>query len=76
MNGLPKSKIDGRVPMFVGMDLHKNYLQVAAMDEKGKVLQNSRIDNDLKQIGRFFNNIKKDKTQVVMESSCVWYNIY
>ena len=75
MNGLPKSKIDGRVSMFVGMDLHKNYLQVAVMDEKGKVLQNSKVENNLEQVGRFFRNI--DSTaQVVMESSCVWYNIY
>jgi hypothetical protein len=25
--------------MFVGMDVHKNYLQVAVLDEKGKVLR-------------------------------------
>lgn len=61
--------------MFVGMDLHKNYLQVAVMDEKGKVLQNSRIDNDVKQLDRFFDKIGS-RSQVVMESSCVWYNIY
>jgi hypothetical protein len=29
--------------MFVGMDLHKSYLQVAVVDGKGKVLKNSRI---------------------------------
>src|SRR5262249_17677945 len=63
--------------MFVGMDLHKNYLQIAVMNDKGKVLENSRINNDLKQVGRFFNeNIKDEKVRVVMESSSVWYNIY
>ena len=65
--------------MFVGMDLHKNYLQIAVMNEKGKVLENSRINNNLKQVGRFFDeNIKKsnEKVRVVMESSSVWYNIY
>jgi len=36
--------------MFVGMDLHKNYLQIAVMNEKGKVLENSRINNNLKQV--------------------------
>jgi hypothetical protein len=25
--------------MFVGMDVHKNHLQVAVLDEKGKVLR-------------------------------------
>src|SRR5215813_676151 len=63
--------------MFVGMDLHKNYLQIAVMNEKGKVLENSRIKNNLKQVGRFFDeNINDEKTHVVMESSSVWYNIY
>ena len=51
--------------MFVGMDLHKNYLQIAVM---GKVLENSRIKNNLKQVGRFFDeNINDEKTHVVME---------
>ena len=38
--------LDGRVSMFVGMDLHKNYLQIAVINEKGKVLENSRIKNN------------------------------
>jgi hypothetical protein len=32
------------------MDLHKNYLQVATVDDKGKVLDNRRIINNLNQI--------------------------
>ena len=76
MNSLPKSKIDDNISMFVGMDLHKNYLQIAVMNEKGKVLENSRINNNLKQVGRFFDNLNNEKTRIVMESSCVWYNIY
>jgi hypothetical protein len=54
VNNLSKSKLDGEISMFVGMDLHKNYLQIAVMNEKGKVLKNSRINNNLKQVGRFF----------------------
>ncbi len=70
------------------MDLHKNYLQIAVMDEKKKVISNSKIDNDIQKIRRFFDQIKNKKKddddrnyynhhqKVVMESSCVWYNIY
>lgn len=76
MNSLPKSKLDDNISMFVGMDLHKNYLQIAVMNEKGKVLENSRIDNNLKQVGEFFDGLNDEKTRIVMESSCVWYNIY
>ncbi len=74
-----KAKSDGNVctDMFVGMDLHKSYLQVAVLDGKGKVLKNSRIHNDLSKVGRFFHRIgNSSDVKVVMESSCVWYNIY
>jgi hypothetical protein len=77
VNNPSKSKLDGEISMFVDMDLHKNYLQIAVMNDKGKVLENSRINNDLKQVGRFFDeNINDEKVRVVMESSSVWYNIY
>ena len=76
MNNLSKSKLDG-ISMFVGMDLHNNYLQIAVIDEKGKVSQNSKINNNLKQVARFFDEyINDEETRVVMESSCVWYNLY
>jgi len=77
VNSLPKSKLDDNISMFVGMDLHKNYLQqIAVMNEKGKVLENSRINNSVKQLGKFFDNLNDEKIRIVMESSCVWYNIY
>ena len=95
MNKFSKSKSDGKLcsndsMMYVGMDLHKNYLQIAVMDEKGKVIRNSKIDNDIQKIGTFFDQIKNNKNKndddiknyynhhqkIVMESSCVWYNIY
>jgi hypothetical protein len=41
MNNQSKSKLDGKAYMFVGMDLHKNYLQIAVVSDKGKVLENS-----------------------------------
>jgi hypothetical protein len=66
--------------MFVGMDLHKSYLQVAVLDGKGRVVKNSRIHIDLSKVGRFFDRIggsgDNGDVKVVMESSCVWYNIY
>ena len=56
MNKLCKSKADGDVCkriMFVGMDVHKNYLQIAVLDENGKVLNNSRVDNNLAKVSDF-----------------------
>ena len=56
MNKFCKPKADGIVfkNVFVGMDVHKNYLQVAVLDEKGKVLNNSRVDNNLIKVNEFF----------------------
>jgi transposase len=79
VNKFRKSKSDGNVfkCMFVGMDVHKNYLQVAVLDEKGKVLNNSRVDNNLIKVNEFFDDLHiRSNTKVVMESSGMWYNIY
>ena len=79
MNKLCKSKADGEVfkSMFVGMDVHKNYLQVAVLDEKGKILNNSRVDNNLIKVNDFFDSLHPgNNTKVVMESTGMWYNIY
>lgn len=79
MNKLCKAKADGDVcnDMFVRMDVHKNYLQVAVLDEKGKILNNSRVDNNLAKVSEFFDNLHPNsKTKVVMESSGMWYKIY
>jgi hypothetical protein len=54
VNNLSKSKLGDKISMFVGIDLHKNYLQIAVMNDKGKVLEDSRINNDVKQVGGFF----------------------
>jgi hypothetical protein len=49
------------------MDLHKNYLQTAVMNEEGRVLRNYKYDN--KQISRFFDDVNNDKAHVVMETA-------
>lgn len=72
-----KSSSDGyNDTMYIGMDLHKNFLQIAVMDNNGKLLENSRIENDHKHISNFFKNVNSDNTKVVMESSNVWYDTY
>lgn len=43
--------------MFVGMDIHKNYLQIAIMDNKGKINQKwQNRYNNLDKLNRYFNN--------------------
>ena len=60
--------------MFVRLDVHKNYLQAAAVDDSGVLLKEQRIPNDLREIERFFADIHDAK--IVIESSSSWYQIY
>ena len=60
---------------FIGIDLHKKFLQVAAVDEAGMLLMNKKIDNDFDIIEREFSALSKD-AKYVLESSSVWYGVY
>jgi hypothetical protein len=62
---LSKSKSDGKVSMFGGIYIRTTYKYIAVMNKEGRVLRNSKIDNNLKQIDGFFNDID-DKAHVFM----------
>ena len=63
--------------MFVGMDLHKKFLQVAIMDDKGNVSCNDKVENTHKSIKKYFAKKKiLLSANIVMESSSVWYDTY
>jgi hypothetical protein len=60
MNKFCRCKADGDVrkrSMFVGIDAHENYLQVVVLDEKRKVLDSSRADNNLTKVNEFFDSL-------------------
>ena len=61
--------------MFVGIDLHKKFLQVAVMDDKGKILHNDKVENNQQAIKQYFKKIPK-RANIVMESSSVWHDVY
>ena len=60
---------------FVGIDLHKKFMQVALMDSGGKVLQNRRVECDLRDVEKEFSRLPAG-ARYVMESSSVWYGMY
>jgi transposase len=39
-----------RKEFFVGLDYHQDFVQVCVMDALGKILQNSKVENDWRQI--------------------------
>ena len=67
----PKNK----TKYFVGIDLHKKFMQVAVMNPDGKVLHNDRIECDRKTVRSALSKIPRD-AKYVPESSSVWYGMY
>lgn len=61
--------------MYIGMDLHKSYIQIAAIDTDGGLLYNHKIDNDTDSISKFLDGINTD-AKIVIESSSVWYDVF
>lgn len=61
--------------MYVGIDLHKKFLQVAVMDDNGKILQNRKVENTHQSIKKHFADIPL-YASIIMESSSVWYDTY
>jgi hypothetical protein len=59
--------------MFVGLDVHKKYTEVAVLDEDGAVRKQERIQNKPELIEEFSNNFSAD---MVTESSSTWYWLY
>jgi len=63
--------------MFVGLDLHKNYLQTAVMDDQGRLLSQERILNKDENIEEFASKRLRDShAEIVIESSSTWYHVY
>jgi hypothetical protein len=60
--------------LFVGLDVHKNYLQAAVVDAKGQPVKQEKIENSRDDIASFFQQFENAK--VVIESSSTWYSIY
>jgi transposase len=60
--------------MFVGLGVHKNYLQAAVFDKEGTLLKEERIPNQTDEIEKFFADV--DDAKIVIESSSARYHIY
>ena len=57
---------------YVGIDLHKQFSQIAVIDSEGKVIEERRINNNREELTSFFNNLKHSSKGVV-EASGSWY---
>ena len=62
--------------IYIGMDIHKNFIQAAAMDEHGNILKERKFKNDIKGIQIFVNGLDGEKIKAAIESTCTWYHVY
>jgi transposase len=60
--------------MFVGLDVHKKYTEVAIVDEDGVIEKQDRIENEPDRIREFSNRLSS--AEMVLESSSTWYWLY
>lgn len=71
MNKRNISEPDDNMRMFVGLDVHKKYTEVAIVDEEGVREKQERIENEPGRIEEFSN--KLSNATIVLESSSSWY---
>ncbi len=43
---------------YVGFDYHDSFIQVCVLDSAGSILGNERVDNDLRSIEAFVDNVR------------------
>jgi transposase len=58
------------------MDIHKNFIQAAAMDEAGNIIKEPQFKSDAKDIKRFVKSLKTQKIHAAIEATCTWYHVY
>jgi len=63
--------VDTHGTIYVGLDVHKESIQAAAVDRKGKLLFNEKIPHDSESVTEMVSRLPK--ARYVMESSSVWY---
>lgn len=63
--------------MYIGIDLHKYYMQVAVLDGDGNLTEEIRIKNDTGHVhlGRFLDRMDP-RARIALESSSVWRGVF
>lgn len=62
--------------IYIGMDIHKKFIQAAALDEKGSRIAEQKFDNNSKEIKRFMKKFRKHNVKTAIEATCIWYHVY
>jgi transposase len=58
------------------MDIHKNFIQAAAMDKAGNIITEQKFKSDGEEIKRFVKSLNAQKIHAAIEATCTWYHVY
>ena len=58
--------------MYVGVDYHRRYSMATKMDEKGKIVEQLRFNNDPENLARFAAGLPPG-SKVALEATGSWY---
>lgn len=61
--------------MYVGLDVHKNFIQGCILDKEGKVILEQKFKNEPHSMDLFLSNIQQD-SKVALESCSCWQYVY
>ncbi|MEM2759793.1 MAG: hypothetical protein QXU32_12385 [Nitrososphaerales archaeon] len=62
----PKSDADSKGCMLVGLDIHKNYIQAAVMNEQGRLLKEDKFQNDIECVETTENCVS------IIQHTCIY----
>ena len=60
---------------YVGIDYHKKYSHVTAIDEEGRVIRSKRLENKPELFQEFFKRLDSP-SEAVLEASRTWGVMY
>ena len=59
--------------MYVGLDVHKKFIQGCVLDKEGKVILEQKFKNEPHSMNSFLSNIKQDSMIALESCSCRQY---
>ena len=62
--------------IYVGMDIHKNFIQAAAMDKEGNLVREQKFKSNKAEITHFIQKIDALQIKAAIEATCTWYHVY
>lgn len=62
--------------IYVGMDIHKSFIQAAVIDDQGNAMTKQRFGSDDAAIGSFMSSFQNMDVKAAIEATCTWYHVY